>query len=876
MHEHALGASWFVLVLYVPLVCVSQGMLFASLAASTTLRVSGGRRAEHPGTSRSRTIAYARRVSSTTQSPARRLSVLVAFPALSVARDFVDYPYFADLGAVQLAATLRARGHDVHLIDALAMRGATLHARRDGRLHLGAPLGAWLAAIEPLAPSLDAIVLVTTPFHRPPARVDPSLRDDLFAAALRGLRAMRPDAPLVIADAYVSGQHYVESDALLSLYDSANAWVKYEADVTVPALLEALPTRPTGVHRGVPPPRLDAISLPAWDLVDLDAHDRFLRDVVDKSGRGAWQFPIDGRTLPLVTSRGCPFRCAHCSSNPGLAPGEPKTQRRLSSARLAELVHTYRDIHGATRVAVLDELVNVNASHFDALLEAIESADLRFEVPNGFRADYLREAQIARLRGRVTTLSVSAESGSRRVIDEIVGKELDLDDIVRVARLAHETGVRALVHFIIGLPGETAREINETLAFALELFDRYGAEPAVQLATPLPGTRLSRHADGTPRALPLVDDWGPRFQKIPSQPDMGVTPEQLLAFQAAFEERIALSREPQKVIVNVTYSCNNHCTFCAVGTRTQLHGSLERQREFLTQYRAQGVRLLDLDGGEPTLHPELVPLIQHARALGYERINVTTNGRLLAYEDYARRLLSSGLTSLLVSVHGADARSHARQVGVAEAFDETVAGIRNAVRIAADRRPPELGGPGALELGMNVTITKGNHRELPALAQLAWDLGLRWINLQFLTPFGRATKWIAPDTAEAARIAMGVIDTWRDRMKLQVINLPHCFMPGYEDFLAGDLGKRGRHMVFVNNETVNLADYLAERRTRRDVCKPCPRASLCGGFYDLESTAEPPWLVRPEDLLKPAKALVPAHRMIAAAYVPEDLRADEE
>jgi hypothetical protein len=42
-------------------------------------------------------------------------------------------------------------------------------------------------------------------------------------------------------------------------------------------------------------------------------------------------------------------------------------------------------------------------------------------------------------------------------------------------------------------------------------------------------------------------------------------------------------------------------------------------------------------------------------------------------------------------------------------------------------------------------------------------------------------------------------------MKFQVINLPFCFMPGYERFLAGDLGKRSRHMVFVNNETVNLA-----------------------------------------------------------------------
>jgi MoaA/NifB/PqqE/SkfB family radical SAM enzyme len=816
-----------------------------------------------------RETAYDRAVTHRAEPHEKRVPVLVAFPPLSVARDFIDYPYFADLGAAQLAATLRALGHEVRFVDALAMAGATLHARRDGRLHLGAPLGAWLEAIEPLAAAVDAVVLVTTPFHRPPARVAPELRDDLFAAALRGLRAMRPDVPIVIADAYVSGQHHVESEALLALYAEADAWVKYEADVTLPALLGGLPQRPSGVHRGVSPPRLDATLPPAWDLVDLDAHDRFLRDVIAKSGRGAWQFPIDGRTLPLVTSRGCPFRCAHCSSNPGLAPGDPKIQRRLSAKQVRALVRAYR-AHGATRVAVLDELVNVNASHFEALLDALETSGLRFEVPNGFRADYLQEAQIARMRGRVSTLSVSAESGSRRVLDEVVGKELDLDDIVRVARIAHEKGVRALVHFIVGLPGETAEEINETLAFALELFDRHGAEPAVQLATPLPGTRLARHADGTPRALPLVDDWGPHFQKIPSQPDMGVSPTQLLAFRAAFDERLALSRAPQKVIVNVTYSCNNHCTFCAVGTRTPVHGNLERQRAFLAQYRAQGVRLLDLDGGEPTLHPELVPLVQHARALGYERIHVTTNGRLLAYEDYTRRLLASGLSSLLFSVHGADARSHARQVGVTEAFEETVSGIRNAVRVVSESRH-RLAGGSSVELGMNVTITKGNHRELPALAQLAWDLGLRWLNLQFLTPFGRATKWLAPDTAEAARIAMGVIDTWRDRMKLQVINLPHCFMPGYEDFLAGDLGKRGRHMVFVNNDAVNLADYLAERRTRRDVCKPCPRASVCGGFYDLESTAEPPWLVRPEDLLKPAKALVPAHRLLAAADFPRDL-----
>ena len=47
-----------------------------------------------------------------------------------------------------------------------------------------------------------------------------------------------------------------------------------------------------------------------------------------------------------------------------------------------------------------------------------------------------------------------------------------------------------MIHYMIGLPGETAEEINETLAFALELWDEFRAWPAVQYATPLPGTEL--------------------------------------------------------------------------------------------------------------------------------------------------------------------------------------------------------------------------------------------------------------------------------------------------------------------------------------------------------------------------------------------------
>lgn len=766
--------------------------------------------------------------------------VLVVHPPTSIARDFIDYPWFADLGAVQIAAVLRARGDDVALVDANALSGSTLSWRADGRAHLGASVEEVIEACRERANECDAIVAAYTPFHRPPARCD------VLGATCAALRSIAPRAHLMLADLYQSGQHFVESEGALASYPECDAWLKYEAE---DAIARVVGDRVHGVVRGRDVASLDAVPIPAWDLVDLGAHDAFRARVVANLGRPEWAFPIDGRTLPLVTSRGCPFRCAHCSSNPGREPGAPKTQRRLSAETLRAHVRSLVRDRGATRLHVLDEMVNVSARHFESLMDAIEEVDARFDVPNGMRADYLERDHVRRMRGRVTTLSVSAESGVQRVVDEVVGKQLDLAAIVRAAEGAHAAGVPLMVHFIVGMPGEIAEEINATLAFAHDLHVRFGAWPAVQFATPLPGTRL---AEG--RALPAVGgeggttraqgiDWGPRFQTEPSQPDAAVAPQTLRAFKSTFDALMCASQGPRKVVMNVTYACNNHCSFCAVGTRTQVHGNAQRQREWLELYRARGVTLVDFDGGEPTLDPELVPLIGHARSLGYERIHVTTNGRLCFYESFARRLVRSGLTSLLFSVHGPDARTHAQQVGVAEAFEQTIGGIRHCVEHA----------PRGIDLGMNVTLTKGNYERLGEIAELALSLGLPWLNVQFLTPFGRATRWVAPDTAAAARAAMRVIDAYRDRMKLQVINLPLCFMPGYQEFVVGDLAKVERHMIFVNNETVNLGAYLAERRVHKDACAPCPHRVFCGGFYEMDDVPEPPWLVAPEDLVRPAR-----------------------
>lgn len=771
-------------------------------------------------------------------------------PPLALSRDFIDYPYHCDLGVVQAAAVVRSQGGQVSVVNAFSMPSSTLAplASDTEAVLMGAPIQDTVdaACVGPT----DVFVIHFTPFHRPPGR------DPVLGEILAALHTERPTTPILLADLYQSGQHYVETSSALVLraYPEVDALLKYEAEEALVSLCEQLivarqssaPRPKQFAERGSDSIELEDVPMPAWDLIDLDARDTFMSRVITHLGRGGWAFPADGRTLPMVSSRGCPYRCAHCSSNPGRPEiASPKTQRRYSADYLRDAVDQMVATHGATRIDFLDEMVNVKPGHFDALLGALSEHDVAFDFPNGMRADWVQPEQLDAMAGRVATLSVSAESGVQRVIDEVVGKNLDLQAIERTVKGATERGIATLVHFIIGMPGETKAEINQTLAYALHLWESYGAWPSVQFATPLPGTQLALNAAKASKLqdaeIAPVQDYSPLFQHLAVTRDEDFTPEELHRFKWTFDQRLAAGRGPTKVIMNVTYRCNNHCTFCATGNRSQLDGDFHNQREILQGFASKGLWQVDFDGGEPTLYDKLIPLVKSARHMGYSRINVTTNGRRCVYPAYANKLVNSGLTTLLFSVHGHDAKTHAQNVGVAEAFEQTIEGIKNCVRFA----------PPGVELGMNITITKSNFDKLPIITQLAWDLGLPWLNVQFLTPFGRATVHVNPDTSAAAQIAMDVMDEWGDRMKFQIINLPFCFMPGYEQFMMGDLLKIQRHMVFINNIDVNLFEYLKEQRGYQDECHSCPHKSFCGGFYELKNSKQLPWVVTKEDTQAP-------------------------
>lgn len=749
--------------------------------------------------------------------------LLLVQPPLLLHAAFIDYPYFASLGLWQAAAGLRAAGHDVQVLDAFCL--PTSNLVKEGKdaaglelVRLGVPVSTLLGRLPQDRP--DAVVLA----HSPWLRARPAAAELKRIAA--NLQARWPQLPVVLADCDVGGMHSIAWDEA-DLDELGIAWgQQFEQESVLPQLLGDLVAGRQPAQRivqgGPVAGELDELPLPAYDLIDMAAFQTFLKRVANVDHKQEI-FDLHPPLLAIKTSRGCVYRCNFCTSNPWQRAGlHGKSYRMHSAAYVQRHAELLKESFGVTRLVVLDELANVNVEHFDALLDVAEKLNIRLDFPNGMRADRITREQITRMVPIVSVLSISAESATERIANDLIGKRFDLEATERVARWCQEAGLRLVVHWMVGQPGETRREILLTLQTAWNLYEHFGAEPLVQFSTPILGTTL--HAEVTRQKLWTTRedrDIGPLFQGKPVLQGVDWTAHELFAAKRVLETKVAMWT-PRKVIMNTTYVCNNQCVFCATGNRSDWHGDTEKQLAFLKDRRTQGFDLCDFDGGEPTTNPRLFELISGAKNYGYQQINLTSNGRMMSLPKNAEKVVRSGITSLLVSLHGPNEEVHEENVQAKGAFRQTISGIQNARPLCEKH---------GVEFGVNVTLTKVNSPVLLEYGELLVSMGVKLCNVQFLTPFGKASAECQPDPAEVAPLVMQLIDKFGDRIKFQVINLPVCYLPGYEAYALSDIGKLQRHMVFVSMDDVNLFDYLQSRRRHEKPCETCLFSIACEGFY---------------------------------------------
>jgi radical SAM superfamily enzyme YgiQ (UPF0313 family) len=202
---------------------------------------------------------------------------------------------------------------------------------------------------------------------------------------------------------------------------------------------------------------LDALPRPAYHLID---YPKYTQMVNRKSVDSPTKLPY----ARVLTSRGCPFHCVFCQVE--------KISGSKFRPRSAE--------HVLNEIAWLKEKYDIQSVLFDddnLFRDRQRAVDLfRGMIKRGLAMPwktiatavfYLDEELVDLMReSGCQYIDVAIESGSKRVLKEIIHKPLDLDQAKRMVDYARKKGIYVAANFIVGFPTETWDEIRQTLDFA--------------------------------------------------------------------------------------------------------------------------------------------------------------------------------------------------------------------------------------------------------------------------------------------------------------------------------------------------------------------------------------------------------------------------
>jgi uncharacterized radical SAM superfamily Fe-S cluster-containing enzyme len=196
-------------------------------------------------------------------------------------------------------------------------------------------------------------------------------------------------------------------------------------------------------------------------------------------------------------------------------------------------------------------------------------------------------------------------------------------------------------------------------------------------------------------------------------------------------------------IVEITDHCNLDCPVCLVDNRHRFMMTKEQLRRIVDGLiAAEGaLETINLSGGEPTLHPELLELIEIARRPEIARVSVSSNGVLLAEKPQLCRALADRGVYVSLQLDGFDRQALRRLRGSDERGE------------SARRALANLEAAGA-RTTLVLTAARGVNEHLPgeALQVLLSHENVLSLMVQPVTHTGRAVSFGPADPCDVLTI----------------------------------------------------------------------------------------------------------------------------
>lgn len=221
------------------------------------------------------------------------------------------------------------------------------------------------------------------------------------------------------------------------------------------------------------------LPLPSWEYFNME---KYFSVGLFHSAQS-----YSNRVLPVMASRGCPEKCQFCTTP--LTWGAKVRWRNTDN--IYDEIKKYKSLYNIGEIQFQDDTLTANQKKLYELCDYLKEFNLPWCTPNGIKINYHIQNQSEMFSKMKDSgcyqVTFACESGVQRVLDNVIRKNIKVSQFQSSIKKAKDAGLFVHSFWIVGFPGETFDEMNETIKIAA---DSGSDSFSLSILNPLHGTPI--------------------------------------------------------------------------------------------------------------------------------------------------------------------------------------------------------------------------------------------------------------------------------------------------------------------------------------------------------------------------------------------------
>lgn len=405
--------------------------------------------------------------------------VMLIVPPRTVDKLFMQFSRIANivpLGLMYIAAVLEKNNYDVKILDCLTERFESRQVG-DDKFRYGLSDGEILENVRKFNPDYIGISCIFSTNYPDLVNLCKLLKTNFNTPLIAGGQHVTAEYPNVlknkIADYCVLGEGEYTMPKLLNALDQG----------LNPDSISGLAYWKDGELAGNSKidfiENLNELPFPAYHLIDFEKYLESGHSHGDTSSQARW--------APIMTSRGCPFKCTFCF---GSVMSGRKIRPR-SPENVIEEVKFLKEKYNISELSIEDDNFCHDSARANTILNQLQGMGIKLIFPNGLSLYSLKNDDVIKLlkANNVLSINIAIESGDSHILRDVMHKPVTIPLVKEVVGKLKENKIIAKGYFILGMPGETVDSLENTYRLIEEIQLDWNC---FNVATPLPGTEMAQ------------------------------------------------------------------------------------------------------------------------------------------------------------------------------------------------------------------------------------------------------------------------------------------------------------------------------------------------------------------------------------------------